>query len=324
MLKNLKISTRLRLMAALPLVFLLAVSAFAWSGLRLGAEDLKTVHADSEVGRQLSGIVTDMYRIRTLLGQAIIVDDSDEKSRSVKAADERMTEIMKSWNTFIDHPMPAGEKELADKAGKDLDKMLDGTAQPTIVALRRNDKEAAAKVLMSDEGRDVVGRVRDQLLALQEMQQKRGQAMHVAAEQRSMIINYAMVGVFGVAALFLGIFSWLAIRAIRTPVESMRKALVAAQQSNDLTQRVNVAGKNEVAEMARAFNALMDSLQGSLNQVMADAQEVSAAATQMASASTQMTETSRVQSESAASTAAAVEEVKDPVATTDHRLAFSG
>jgi methyl-accepting chemotaxis protein len=309
MLKNLKISTRLRLMAALPLVFLLAVSAFAWSGLRLGADSLKTVQADSEVGRQLSGIVTDMYRIRTLLGQAIIVDDTDEKARSVKAADERMTEIMKSWNTFIDHPMPAAEKELADKAGKDLDKMLDGTAQPTIVALRRNDKEAAAKVLMSDEGREVAGRVRDQLLALQEIQQKRGHAMYVEADQRSMIINYAMIGVFGVAALFLGVFSWLAIRAIRTPVESMRKALVAAQQSNDLTQRVKVGGKDEVSDMARAFNALMESLQGTLNQVMADAQEVSSAATQMASASTQMTETSRVQSESAASTAAAVEEV---------------
>ena len=309
MLKNLKISTRLRLMAVLPFVFLLAVSAFAWSGLRFGAESLKTVHADGEVGRQLSGIVTDMYRIRTLLGQAILVDDGDEKSRSVKQADERMTEIMKSWNTFIDHPMPAAEKELADKAGKDLDKMLDGTAQPTIVALRRNDKEAAAKVLMSDEGRESVGRVRDQLLALQDMQQKRGQAIHGEAEQRSTVLTYAMIGVWAAAALFLGVFSWLAIRAIRTPVEDMRKALVAAQQSNDLTQRVNVAGKNEVAEMARAFNSLMDSLQSSLNQVMADAQEVSSAATQMASASSQMTETSRVQSESAASTAAAVEEV---------------
>jgi methyl-accepting chemotaxis protein len=309
MFKNLKISTRLRLMAVLPLVFLLAVSAFSWSGLRLGAESLKTVQADSEVGRQLSGIVTDMYRIRTLLGQAIIVEDTDEKSRSVKQADERMTEIMKSWNTFIDHPMPAGEKELADKAGKDLDKMLDGTAQPTIVALRRNDKEAAAKVLMSDEGREIVGRVRDQLFALQEMQLKRGQELYAGADQRSMLMNYAMIGIFGVATLFLGLFGWLTTRAIRRPVEAMRAALVSAERTSDLTVRVKVTGKDEVSEMARAFNALMESLQGALNKVMADAQEVSSAATQMASASTQMTETSRVQSESAASTAAAVEEV---------------
>jgi methyl-accepting chemotaxis protein len=309
MLKNLKISTRLRLMAVLPLVFLLAVSVFAWSGLRLGTESLKTVQKDSESGMMLSSIVTDMYRIRALLGNAIVVDDSDERTRSIRNTDERMTEIMKNWNVFIDTPMSPNEKELAGRIGKDLDRMLDGYAQPIMVALRRGDKEAAARLVMSTEGRDVIARVRDQLVALQQMQKKRGAALYNQAEQRSVAFNYAMVGIFGAAVLFLGVFSWLAIRAIRGPVESMRKALVAAQESNDLTQRVNVAGRNEVAEMARAFNALMDSLQSTLRQVMADAQEVSSAATQMASASTQMTETSRVQSESASSTAAAVEQV---------------
>jgi methyl-accepting chemotaxis protein len=296
-------------MAVLPLIFLLAVSAFAWSGLRLGTEGLKTVQSDAETGGLLSGIVADMYRIRMLLSNAIIVDDSDERSSNIRGADERMTEIMKSWNTFIDHPMSPAEKELADKAGKDLDKMLDGTAQPTIVALRRGDKEAAIQRLMNTEARELVGRVRDQLIALQDTQRKTGKALYDAAEQRSMILTYAMIGIFGAAALILGVFSWLTIRAIRRPVESMRVALLAAQASNDLTQRVTVTGKDEVSEMGRAFNDLMESLQRTLNQVSADAQEVSSAATQMATASTQMTETSRVQSESAASTAAAVEEV---------------
>ena len=309
MLKNLKISTRLRLMAVLPLVFLLAVSAFAWSGLKLGAAGLNTVQKDAESGAMLSGIIADMYGIRALLGNAIVVDDADERSRSIKNSDERMTEIMKSWNTFIDTPMSDSEKEVAQKTGKDLDKMLDGYVQPTIVALRRGDKEAATQVLMNPETRDSIARVRDQLLAMQDMHKKRAAEIFAGAERRSTISTYAMIGIFAAAALFLGIFSWLAIRAIRGPVESMRKALVTAQQSNDLTQRVHVTGKDEVSEMARAFNALMESLQNSLNQVMADAQEVSSAATQMASASSQMTETSRVQSESAASTAAAVEEV---------------
>src|SRR5689334_16986557 len=140
MLKNLKISTRLRLMAVLPLVFLLAISAFSWSGLKLSADGLSTVQKDAESGAMLGGIITDMYRIRALLGNAIVVDDSDERARSIKNSDERMTEIMKSWNTFIDRPMSDNEKELAQKTGKDLDKMLDGYVQPTIVALRRGDK----------------------------------------------------------------------------------------------------------------------------------------------------------------------------------------
>jgi methyl-accepting chemotaxis protein len=309
MLKHLKISTRLRMMAVMPLVFLLAVSIFAWSGLRSGVEGLKTVQADTKTGNLLSSIVTDMYRIRLVLSNSIVTDDAQERARLLKTADERMTEIMKHWNGYIDHGMSAEEKALADKAGKDLDKMLDGTVQPAIAALRRGDREAATTITMSDESRQVVIAVREQLDALLALQQKTADQLYVAAEHRAVVLNWASVGVFFAAALILGIFSWLTIGAIRRPVEGMRAALVQAQLENDLTQRVKVTGKDEVSEMARAFNTLMDSLQTTLNQVRTDAQEVSSAATQMASASSQITESSRVQSESAASTAAAVEEV---------------
>lgn len=308
MLKHLKISTRLRLMAVMPLVFLLAVSIFAWSGLRSGAESLKTVQADTVTGELLSKIVIDMFRIRLVLSDAQLVEEQ-ERARLLKTADERATEIMRNWNSYIDHPMAAEEKELADKAGKDLDRMLDGAVQPATVALRRGDREAAAEILLNPENRQVMVKVREHLAALQGFQNKSGEALYSAAVQRAFILNWASVGVFFAAALILGIFSWLTIGAIRRPVEGMRSALVAAQLSNDLTQRVKITGKDEVSEMARAFNSLMDSLQATLNQVRADAQEVSSAATQMASASSHITESSRVQSESAASTAAAVEEV---------------
>jgi methyl-accepting chemotaxis protein len=308
MLKNLKISTRLRLMAVMPLVFLLAVSIFAWSGLRSGVEGLKTVQADTVTADLLSKIVIDMFRIRLVLSDAQLVEDQ-ERARLLKTADERATEIMRNWNTYIDHQMTPDEKELAEKAGKELDRMLDGAVQPAVVALRRGDREAASGILLNPENRQVMIKVREHLAALQGMQNKSGDALYAAAVQRGFILNWASVGVFFAAALILGIFSWLTIGAIRRPVEGMRTALLQAQLENDLTQRVKVTGKDEVSEMARAFNALMDSLQATLNQVRTDAQEVSTAATQMASASSQITESSRIQSESAASTAAAVEEV---------------
>jgi methyl-accepting chemotaxis protein len=54
---------------------------------------------------------------------------------------------------------------------------------------------------------------------------------------------------------------------------------------------------------------LMAGLQGTLNRVRAEAEQVASAATQMAAASGHITESSRAQSASAASTAAAVEQV---------------
>jgi methyl-accepting chemotaxis protein len=307
MLKHLKISTRLRLMAVMPLVFLLLVSIFAWSGLRSGVEGLKTVQADTVTANQLWSIVTDVYRIRAALTNALITTDEKDAQRTIKITDEGSSEILKLWNAYIDHPMPATEKELAESTGKDLNLLLDQTVQPAVVALRKNDFTTATTLLVSPQYRDLIQKVRDQLDQLQQMQNKSGKQLYLEAEQRALVLNWASVGVFFAAALILGTFSWLTIAAIRRPVEGMRAALIAAQQSNDLTQRVKIQGKDEVSEMARAFNSLMESLQATLNQVMTDAQEVSSAATQMASASTQMTESSRVQSESAASTAAAVE-----------------
>src|SRR5262249_28744825 len=103
------------------------------------------------------------------------------------------------------------------------------------------------------------------------------------------------------AALVALAVSALVTRAITVRVTAMQRALTEAQRSNDLTQRVEAGGRDEIGDMARAFNSLMETLQGTLKKVVDGAHEVSSAAAQMASASSQITQGARVQSESAAS-----------------------
>jgi methyl-accepting chemotaxis protein len=129
----------------------------------------------------------------------------------------------------------------------------------------------------------------------------------VVAAQRATLV--ALVAALAAAVLIALAVSALVARAVTVPVAAMQQALVEAQRANDLTRRVDVRTGDEIGEMARAFNGLMDTLQGTLKRVVDGAHEVSSAATQMATASSQITQTSRAQSESASSTAAAVEEV---------------
>ncbi len=308
--KHLTIAARLKIMAVLPLAIVLGISVLAWYGLSTDGHALKSLHADNERSRLIGSINTDMYRVHMMLANAVIVEEPPETAQLVRSADERMTAIMRSWNTYIDHPgMSPAEKERATKAGKDLDRVLDSTVQPAMNALRRGDREAAKTIAMHEDSRALSTSVREQLEKLQALQEAGGKVMYDQSIDRAMMLAYGMTGAFCLATLFLGWFSWRTTRAITRPVESMRSALVEAQRSSDLTQRVTVFGRDEVSEMGRAFNALMESLQETLNRVMADAQQVSTAATQMAAASHQITESSRVQSESAASTAAAVEQV---------------
>ena len=309
MLKNLSIATRLRFSAVLPLLILLGICVYAWTGLRSGSDALQVVHKDALTTRTIGGIVTDMYRIRMLLADAVITEEPPEMQNLVRAADARMTEIMRSWNQYLDSGLTPEQKQAAELSGKNLDRLLDSTFQPALVALRRSDREAAKTIIMHEDSRALSNTVRDQLEKLQLTHSKAGDAEFDAVSGRAMLLTYVMGITWLAASVIVFWFSWLTLHAITRPVRDMRAALLEANRSNDLTQRVSVNGRNEIAEMALAFNALMESLQSTLNRVMTDAQEVSTAATQMAATSNQITESSRAQSESAASTAAAVEQV---------------
>ena len=88
--KHLTIAARLNIMAVLPLAMLLAISVLAGFGLRMDSQALKEVHADSETSRMIGSIVTDMYRIRMTLGNAII-EEGNESANRVKNADALIT-----------------------------------------------------------------------------------------------------------------------------------------------------------------------------------------------------------------------------------------
>ncbi len=307
--KHLTIAARLNIMAVLPLAMLLAISVLAGFGLRMDRDALKEVYAESETSRTIGSIVTDMYRIRMALGNAIIAEEPTEVASRVKSADGLMTEIMRKWNIYLDSGLSAQDKQAAEQAGKNLDRMLDSTVQPALVALRRNDREAAKTIIMHQDSRALSSKVREELEQLQELQKTSSKAQYERSAERTMYLTYGMMAAFLLSAVGIGVFGWFTLRAITRPVKQMRSALIEAERARDLTQRIAVRGQDEVSEMAIAFNALMESLQATLNRVMAGAQEVSAAATEMAAASSQITQSSRAQSESAASTAAAVEQV---------------
>jgi len=306
---HLTIATRLKIMAVLPLAILLGISLLAWAGLRTDGAALTTLRADSEMSRLIGTIGTDMYRMRMSLANAMIVEEPPETARLVKSVEDGMNEIMRNWTTYRDHGLSNDERQVVEVAYKDMDRMLNTTVHTALAALRRGDREAAKTIITHQDSRDLSETVREHLDRLQALENTGGKVLYDQFVDRSTMLTYGMTGAFLIAALVLGWFSLTTSRAIRRPVEAMRVALVEAQRGSDLTQRVAVHGKDEVSEMARAFNALMASLQETLNRVSANAQQVSTAATQMAAASTQITESSRVQSESAASTAAAVEEV---------------
>ena len=99
------------------------------------------------------------------------------------------------------------------------------------------------------------------------------------------------------------------ITGVARSTGDMRDAMSRTASDGDLTRRVPIHGTDEVAQSAKAYNALLDSFRQVITGVHDSADRVTYTATQLSTSSTQITQGSQAQSEAAASTAAAVEEM---------------
>lgn len=113
----------------------------------------------------------------------------------------------------------------------------------------------------------------------------------------------------GVAAALLLILAVIVVRSITGPLGRLRYTIVSVANSSDFTQRAEVTGKDEMGQTAQAFNSLLSHVQGSLREVLENAENISAAAQRTADASQQVADSSGNQSEAAATMAAAIEEM---------------
>ncbi|MEW6698632.1 MAG: methyl-accepting chemotaxis protein [Bacillota bacterium] len=103
---------------------------------------------------------------------------------------------------------------------------------------------------------------------------------------------------FGLIALILGVlFSILASRAVTRPINRLLKE-TSVVAGGDLTQRVEVIGKDELAHLATAFNKMVQNLHEIAKQVVvkgnglaAHSQELSAASQQVSAAVEEITGT---------------------------------
>jgi methyl-accepting chemotaxis protein len=308
-LNNLRISTRLKFMIAVPLLVLLAISLLGWHGMKGTTAGLKEVYEDRSATRHLGVVTADMYRVRMVLMTAMAVEDAKEVERLAKGLDGRIESIRKSWAAYLEKAATPEEKALSQAVGQELEKLLGTVFQPAIKALQAGDLAGAKKISMQQDNRAMTTKVREGLDRLDAMLEKASRQQYETAVSSAGTVNVTNLAALVCATVLLTLFGWRVMRAITVPVAAMQRALVEAQRANDLTQRVEVKSGDEIGQMARAFNSLMETLQGTLKKVVDGAHEVSSAAAQMATASSQITQSARVQSESAASTAAAVEQV---------------
>ncbi len=132
-------------------------------------------------------------------------------------------------------------------------------------------------------------------------------AADLAAKARTALAINLVFSIAGIlVTVLLGV--WI-VRSIIGPIHGLHQTITLVQSNNDLTQRVEVSGKDEIAQAGEAFNLLMGSLQDIIRNVSGSAGQVRQGASQVAAATKQVASSSQAQSESAASMAATMEQM---------------
>jgi methyl-accepting chemotaxis protein len=118
----------------------------------------------------------------------------------------------------------------------------------------------------------------------------------------------------GIASVLIGVFlSILISRSVAAPLGRLVDLVGKVESTGDLSLRADITGKDEVANTGSAFNALLDTLETSFQEITEVATLVSDTAEQLNSASQCLASTSEEQS-------SAVEEVTSSVEETDSQV----
>jgi methyl-accepting chemotaxis protein len=104
-------------------------------------------------------------------------------------------------------------------------------------------------------------------------------------------------------------FSLFIMRQIGRPLEALAKTAREIQNSGDLTLRAPQDNDNELGQTIKAFNALMDTLQGIVREVRAGSQRILDNSSAVAATATQTARAAEQSSESASSMAAVMEQL---------------
>ena len=307
-LANITITRRLQLMIGFAVIALIVM---AITGARVAGTMRNTLaytHENTLPSVEAIGEINDSFlRLRLQVLYHIAVKEPERKTELEKQMKEQREKIIAALDAYEkdlasdakDKGLLGDERTLFTTYFQEIEAVLDtsrkndydatwaGVAKATANMKKLSDVIAAHKKYNDD--------LADQLREDSDRAYNEGKILSLTV----VVLSILAVGGLG---LFL-------IRGINKALRSTQNALSVIESDLDFTHRVEVHGKDELAQMAGAMNRLVDKLQDNLKSITDGAKAVASASNQMATTSNQVATASHEQSEAASGMAATVEQM---------------
>ncbi|MBW8077943.1 MAG: HAMP domain-containing protein [Gallionella sp.] len=307
MLSDMKIGSRLTALLTLLLAMLLLVGGMSIYMLAEANSKMESMYQDRLVAVDALHRINELdLVIRTALAGSYVTPEIANKNQEEIA--ESIAEIGKNWDVFLATHATSEQVELVNKVVAARKKYREAGITPAIAAMKSGDMAQLKKLIVEDV-RPLYENLTAANVALRESEINESKKLFEDSAASYRTFRSVLIAMIACGVLLAVLLGLSIIRGINRSVTELRGVMVKMSSDGDLSARVKIVGRDEIAQAAIAFNGLIEGFADIIRQVLANADTVSSTAAQLSASSLQIAQGSQLQSEAAASTAAAVEQI---------------
>jgi methyl-accepting chemotaxis protein-1 (serine sensor receptor) len=307
-----KISTRLAILIGAMSLLLVVIGGIGLLGISKSNEAMQSVYEDRlVVVAKISEIQRLLLRNRLNIAISIITPTPETITPSMVEMDANIATITKIWDSYMATGLDPEEEKLAKDFLENRKKFVQQGLIPAGVALRANNIPEANRVVV-ESIRPLYVPVNNGIEALMKYQLDHGKLDYDASMARYALIRNISIGSI-VAGLIFAI--WFGTSLVRGITRSMNQAVDAsnAVAAGDLSQPIQLGGKDEVGLLLNALAAMQTSLINVVSHVRSGSEGVATASSQIASGNNDLAARTENQASALEETAASMEELSATV-----------
>ncbi|MHB2015779.1 MAG: methyl-accepting chemotaxis protein [Candidatus Xenobia bacterium] len=302
---RLSIGTRLAAGFGVILIILIALSAVAsWSMNRLTDTATSAAHSQ-EVLRTLDEVLSSAKDCET--GQrGFLITGADRYLEPYNTGRDTMqNDLTKQRSLTQDNPT---QQRALDQVGTLVTAKL-AELQQAIDLRRSQGFDGALKLVLSDEGKKTMDALRK---AIGDMETEEQEVLTARKRDADLSVETARntLGIGVVISTLLVIVTALVLtRGVTGPVRQLLDAVQRVEKGDLRQQQLNVASGDEIGDLVRSFNGMVDSLRDLTRQSQSAAENLNAATTQISASTQQQAASLTEQLESVQETSTTMDEV---------------
>ena len=313
MLRHFTIHTRMRGAVLLVLALFLLVGATAL----IGGSRLKTLNRDL-VTRSMEQQHT-VGELRGALGdvrrwEKDMIIDYENGVAVLKARESWAAAIARARKGF--ETLLAGERDKDDSISRKALERLDAYAKASEPVLQQIQNGAFDTAKVADR---MLGKAKEHIVAVEQAVDAAAKVIdaEASASQRGfdeamLLTLYGFAAVLGMAVVLIVPLTLLNAASIVEPIRAAKRAAQIIAEG-DLTQPIDVQGRDELAEMLRSLAQMQDSLRSLVGQVRSSSDSIGTASAEIATGNQDLSSRTEQTSSNLQQTASSMEQLTGTV-----------